>query len=119
MSGHSTSSHDGRTSRRSPAFDTPSQRLRQPAVHQVQDVDHPEGVVLPEPLRGLPSGRGETVAALPENEGLAPQPLHGPPHGIRQRARSVNTSLCTGCEVCAQICPRDAITFRPAVKSEA
>lgn len=25
----------------------------------------------------------------------------------------IDASLCTGCEVCAQICPRDAITFRP------
>ncbi len=29
----------------------------------------------------------------------------------------IDASLCTGCEVCAQICPRDAITFRP-VESE-
>ena len=26
----------------------------------------------------------------------------------------INPVLCTGCEVCAEICPRDAITFRPA-----
>ena len=25
----------------------------------------------------------------------------------------IDARLCTGCEVCAQICPRDAITFRP------
>jgi len=25
----------------------------------------------------------------------------------------IDKNLCTGCEVCAQICPRDAITFRP------
>ncbi len=25
----------------------------------------------------------------------------------------IDASLCTGCEVCAQICPREAITFRP------
>jgi indolepyruvate ferredoxin oxidoreductase alpha subunit len=25
----------------------------------------------------------------------------------------IDAQLCTGCEVCAQICPRDAITFRP------
>jgi indolepyruvate ferredoxin oxidoreductase alpha subunit len=25
----------------------------------------------------------------------------------------IDASLCTGCEVCAQICPRDAIPFRP------
>jgi indolepyruvate ferredoxin oxidoreductase alpha subunit len=30
----------------------------------------------------------------------------------------IDASLCTGCEVCAQICPRDAIPFRP-VKVEA
>jgi indolepyruvate ferredoxin oxidoreductase alpha subunit len=26
----------------------------------------------------------------------------------------IDPKLCTGCEVCAEICPRDAITFRPA-----
>jgi indolepyruvate ferredoxin oxidoreductase alpha subunit len=26
----------------------------------------------------------------------------------------IDTGMCTGCEVCAQICPRKAITFRPA-----
>jgi indolepyruvate ferredoxin oxidoreductase alpha subunit len=26
----------------------------------------------------------------------------------------IDASLCTGCEVCAQICPRDAIKFRPS-----
>jgi indolepyruvate ferredoxin oxidoreductase, alpha subunit len=31
----------------------------------------------------------------------------------------IDASLCTGCEVCAQICPRDAITFRPVEMSEA
>ncbi len=30
----------------------------------------------------------------------------------------IDASLCTGCEVCAQICPRDAITFRPVEMSE-
>ncbi len=30
----------------------------------------------------------------------------------------IDASLCTGCEVCAQICPRDAITFRPVVAAE-
>ncbi len=30
----------------------------------------------------------------------------------------IDASMCTGCEVCAQICPRDAIPFRP-VKVEA
>jgi indolepyruvate ferredoxin oxidoreductase alpha subunit len=30
----------------------------------------------------------------------------------------IDSALCTGCEVCAQICPRDAITFRPVEMSE-
>ena len=30
----------------------------------------------------------------------------------------IDATLCTGCEVCAQICPRDAITFRPVEMSE-
>jgi indolepyruvate ferredoxin oxidoreductase alpha subunit len=30
----------------------------------------------------------------------------------------IDATLCTGCEVCAQICPRDAITFRPVETSE-
>jgi indolepyruvate ferredoxin oxidoreductase alpha subunit len=30
----------------------------------------------------------------------------------------IDAALCTGCEVCAQICPRDAITFRPVETSE-
>jgi indolepyruvate ferredoxin oxidoreductase alpha subunit len=29
----------------------------------------------------------------------------------------IDASMCTGCEVCAQLCPRDAITFRPAEES--
>ncbi len=31
----------------------------------------------------------------------------------------IDAGMCTGCEVCAQICPRDAITFRPAVEAAA
>lgn len=31
----------------------------------------------------------------------------------------IDTGMCTGCEVCAQICPRDAITFRPVVEEAA
>jgi indolepyruvate ferredoxin oxidoreductase alpha subunit len=31
----------------------------------------------------------------------------------------IDSALCTGCEVCAQICPRDAITFRTVEMSEA
>ncbi len=27
----------------------------------------------------------------------------------------IEATLCTGCEVCAQICPRDAISFRPEI----
>ncbi|MBN2386958.1 MAG: indolepyruvate ferredoxin oxidoreductase subunit alpha [Anaerolineales bacterium] len=30
----------------------------------------------------------------------------------------IDAGLCTGCEVCAQICPRAAITFRPAMEEE-
>jgi indolepyruvate ferredoxin oxidoreductase alpha subunit len=30
----------------------------------------------------------------------------------------IDATICTGCEVCAQICPRDAITFRPIEMSE-
>ncbi len=36
-----------------------------------------------------------------------------------QRSKAlIDAALCTGCEVCAQICPRDAITFRPVEVSE-
>jgi ferredoxin len=31
----------------------------------------------------------------------------------------IDATACTGCEVCAQICPRVAITFRPVEMSEA
>ncbi len=31
----------------------------------------------------------------------------------------IDASMCTGCEVCAQICPRDAITFRPVTEEAA
>lgn len=30
----------------------------------------------------------------------------------------IDATLCTGCEVCAQVCPRDAITFRPVKEGE-
>jgi len=31
-----------------------------------------------------------------------------------QRPKAIiDAALCTGCEICAQVCPRDAITFRP------
>jgi indolepyruvate ferredoxin oxidoreductase alpha subunit len=40
--------------------------------------------------------------------------------GRLQRPKAmIDSTLCTGCEVCAQICPRDAITFRPVEMSEA
>jgi len=29
----------------------------------------------------------------------------------------IDPLLCTGCEICAQICPRDAILFRNQVQS--
>jgi indolepyruvate ferredoxin oxidoreductase alpha subunit len=30
----------------------------------------------------------------------------------------IDASMCTGCEVCAEICPRDAIPFRPVKVEE-
>ena len=28
----------------------------------------------------------------------------------------IDAALCTGCEICAQVCPRDAILFRQQIK---
>jgi indolepyruvate ferredoxin oxidoreductase alpha subunit len=35
-----------------------------------------------------------------------------PVRGTQRPKALIDASLCTGCEVCAQVCPREAITFR-------
>ena len=39
--------------------------------------------------------------------------------GRREKAPVINPLLCTGCEICAQVCPQQAISYREAKLEEA
>ena len=92
-------------------------------------LDEPSVVIARQPCALLPEGRKRwmPLAVLPEAcNGCTLCFRLGCPAILKsseldehtQRPKAlIDPVLCTGCEVCAEICPRDAITFRPAATS--